>query len=381
MIFNIKFLMRIIWIWILLIIFWVLAVYSVSIHQSFTLTLRIFDDPTNYFYFFRHLRSIAIAIIVALMAYRAPIQFFQKQKNIILIAAVVFLFQIMVFIPGIWIELNGARWWLDIPWLPSIQPSEFFKLWYVLFIAGWLIRKRKSINNDNQLLISFVVINIIFLFIFLMIPDLWNALVMWVTWLIMAMYAWMNRKKTVWIFAVWVIWMLLFWTLASMVSTRFAYIQKRMTYFISAPNDEDSRWIGRQNEQALAAIWWWWLFGKWYGKWLQKFGYIPEAQSDFIFAAFSEEIWFVWNMFLLSLYFYLVYYVLTKLVYVRDEYSKMIAIWILSLIIVQAFINMWVNLKILPNTWLTLPFISHWWTALMANMISLILLYKIIENK
>ncbi len=373
--------MRIIWIWILLIIFWILAVYSVSIHQSFTLTLRIFDDPTNYFYFFRHLRSIAIAIIVALMAYRIPIQFFQKQKNIIMIAAMVFIFQIMVFIPGIWIELNGARWWLDIPWLPSMQPSEFFKIWYVLFIAWWLIRKRRSIDNDNQLLISFIVINIIFLFIFLLIPDLWNALVMGITWLIMALYAGMNRKKTAWIFAIWIIGVIMFGTLASMVSTRFAYIQKRMTYFISAPNDEDSRWIWRQNEQALAAIWWWWFFGKWYGKWLQKFGYIPEAQSDFIFAAFSEEIGFLGNMFLLGLYFYLVYYVLTRLVYVRDEYSKMIAIWILSLIIVQAFINMWVNLKILPNTWLTLPFISHGGSALMANLICLIILYKIIENK
>lgn len=373
--------MPIIIVWIWLLIFGILAVYSVSIHQSFTLTLKILDDPTNYFYFFRHLKSIAIGIIAALMVYRIPISFFQKQKNTIMIAVAVVIFQIMVFIPGIWIELGWARWWLDIPFLPSIQPSEFFKLWYVLFISWWLIRKRKSINNDNQLLISFIAINVIFLFIFLLIPDLGNALVMGITWLIMALYAWMNWKKTLWIFAVWVVWMLMFGTLASMVSPRFAYIQKRMTYFVTSSNDEDSKWIGWQNEQALAAIWWGGFFGKGYGKGLQKFGYIPEAQSDFIFAAFSEEIWFFGNMFLLWLYFYLAYYVITKLVYVRDEYSKMIAIWILSLIIVQAFINMWVNLKILPNTWLTLPFISHGGSALMANLISLVILYKIIENK
>jgi len=373
--------MPIIIVWILLLIFWVLAVYSVSIHQSFTLTLRIFDDPTNYFYFIRHVRSIFIAIIVALFAYRVPIQFLQKHKNIIIITSIIFIFQILVFVPWVWIALNGARWWLDIPWLPSIQPSEFFKIWYVLFMAWWLIRKKRSINNDNQLLISFVAINAIFLFIFLLIPDLGNALVMWISWLIMAVYAGMNRKKTLWLFAAWIVWVMVFGTLASMVSTRFAYIQKRMTYFISAPNDEDSRWIGWQNEQALAAIWWGWFRWKGYGKWLQKFWYIPEAQSDFIFAAFSEEIWFIGNMFLLGLYFYLVYYVLKKLVYVKDEYSKMIAVWILSLIIVQAFINIWVNLKILPNTWLTLPFISHGGSALMANLISLVILYKIIENK
>ena len=113
----------------------------------------------------------------------------------------------------------------------------------------------------------------------------------------------------------------------------------------------------------------------------QKFGYIPEAQSDFIFAAYSEEVWFIWDMILIWLYCRLMIYTLIKLKWVNDEYSKVIVIWLLSLIIIQAFINMWVNLKILPNTWLTLPFISYWWTSLMANCISLMLIYKIIENK
>lgn len=373
--------MKILLIWFLLIVFWILAVYSVSIHQSFTLTLSKLWDPTNYFYFIRHLRSIAIAIVAALFVYRIPISFFKKQANIMIITAVVFLLQILVFVPWIWIELNWARWRLNIPLLPSMQPSEFFKLWYVFFMSGWLIRKRKNIYDEKQLILSFVIINIAFLFIFLLIPDFWSALVMWITWLIMAIYSWINWRKILLLFILWIAWILLFWTIASNISDRFAYIQKRMTYFISSPNDEDSRWIGWQNEQALNAIGGWGLFGKWYWKWLQKFWYIPEAQSDFIFAAFSEEIWFVWDMFLLGLYFYLLYYVLWKLVYIRDEYSKMIAVWILSLIMTQAFINIWVNLKILPNTWLTLPFLSHGWTAIMVNMISLILLYKIIKNK
>jgi cell division protein FtsW (lipid II flippase) len=77
----------------------------------------------------------------------------------------------------------------------------------------------------------------------------------------------------------------------------------------------------------------------------------------------------------------LMIYVLQKLIYIRDDYNKILAVWILSLIIVQMFINIWVNLKILPNTWLTLPFISHGWSALMVNLIELIILYKIIENK
>lgn len=366
--------------WILLTLYWVLAIYSVSIHKSFTLTLWWWD-PTNYFYFLRHLKSIIIAIVAALVVYRIPISFFQKQRNIVIITVIVFILQILVFVPWVWITIYWARWWLDIPFLPSIQPAEFFKLAYVLFIAWWLIRKRKSIDSDNQLILSFVVINVISLLIFIFIPDFGSALVMWLTGLIMALYAWMNWKKVVWIMFIWITGAVMFGMIASQLSSRFAYLQKRMTYFISAPSDEDSKWIGRQNEQALAAIWWGGFWGKWYWKWLQKFWYLPEAQSDFVFAAFSEEMWFIGNITLLALYFYLTYYVLTKLVYVRDEYSKMIAIGLLSLIITQAFINIWVNLKILPNTGLTLPFISHGGTAIMTNIISLIILYKIIKNR
>lgn len=374
--------MPILVVWWLLLLYWIAAIYSVSTYESFTLTQKIFDDPTNFFYFVRWLRNILIAVIAALVAYRIPTRFFQKEKNVWIITIAVFILQLLVFIPWIWAEYNWARWWLDIKWLPSIQPCEYFKLWYVLFMAWWLIRKKRSINNDQQMLISYIVINIIFLVVFCFIPDFGSALVMWVTWVIMALYAWMNRKKilVIWVCGAWCA--LLFGSLASVFSSRFAYLQDRMLYFVSGNSSSDnSQWIWWQNEQALAAIWWWWLFGNWYGKWLQKFGYIPEAQSDFIFAAFSEEVWFVWDIILIALYFYLMFYVLTRLKWVHDEHGKLIVIWLLSLIIVQAFINMWVNLKILPNTGLTLPFISYWWSALMVNCISLVLIYKIIKSK
>jgi len=174
---------------------------------------------------------------------------------------------------------------------------------------------------------------------------------------------------------------LLVWSIAGSVSDRFAYIQKRFTYFLSSNVDPQNRQVGWQNQQALIAVGWWWFLGKWYGKWLQKFWFIPEAQSDFVFAAFSEEIWFVWNMALLGLYFYLAYYFLSRLRHVRDEYGKMIGVWIISLIMIQVFVNIWVNIKIIPNTWLTLPFVSYGGTALMVNLIEIMLLYKILKNR
>jgi cell division protein FtsW len=85
-------------------------------------------------------------------------------------------------------------------------------------------------------------------------------------------------------------------------------------------------------------------------------------------------------MVLLGLYLYIGWYFLTNLRHIKDDHRKMIGIGILSLILIQAFVNIWVNIKILPNTWLTLPFISYWGTALMVNFMEIILLYKILQR-
>lgn len=378
--------MPIIIVWILLTVFGLLSIFSVSIHESFTLTISLIangkrdGDPSNYFYFGRQFRNIGLALIMAAITYVAPIKFFQNHKNITIIAIILMALQIAVFIPGIGQVLNGARGWINIPGLPNIQPAEFFKLWYVLFLWWRLVRKHDKINTKN-FFVSFLILNAIFFILFLLVPDLGTVMILGIVGLIMCRYAWAKIKYILRILFGWLISWLFIGSIAGMVSERFSYIQKRFTYFISSNIDPQAREIWWQNQQALLAIGWWWLFGKWYGKWLQKFGFIPEAQSDFIFAAFSEEIGFAGNMLLLAMYLYIAYYFLTHLRNVKDEHKKIIGIGILSLILVQAFVNIWVNLKILPNTGLTLPFISYWWTALMVNFMEIVLLYKILKNK
>ncbi len=367
--------------WWILLLFWIAAIYSVSIHESFTLTLKHSPtEPSNYFFFFRQLKSLIIALVIAGFFYLFPIWFFKKQKNIIIASVVVLVLQLLVFIPWIWIVLNWARWWINVPFFGTLQPSEFFKLWYVFFLSFRLLRKRDNITKP-QFFTSFLVLNWIFFSIFLLIPDFGTVLILWLVWLIMCRYAWAKIKHILWILFWWLALWLIVWSTASLISDRFNYIQKRFTYFINSSIDPQNRWVWRQTYQAQIAIWWWWFAGKWYGKWLQKFWYIPEAQSDFIFSALSEEIGFIWNLALLSMYFYLAYYFLSHLRNIKDDYNKIVWVWLISLIIIQAFVNIWVNIKILPNTWLTLPFISYWWTALMVNLIEIILLYKIIKNK
>jgi len=349
--------------WIILILFGILAIYSVSIHESFTLTLKQIAngfrewDPSNYFYFFRQLRNIAIALIAAGIIRKIPLAFFKSHKKVIITFVIIFLLQLMVFVPGIGVELGGARWRIDIPGLPSIQPAEFFKLGYIIFLASRLIRKRKFLNA-HKFWLTFIILNAILLAIFVLIPDLGTVLVLGIVGLIMFRYAGAKLIHVVLIFFGGLIAALSLGAIAGTISDRFAYIQKRFTYFISSEVDPQHTEIWRQNQQALIAIGGWGFFWQWYGKGLQKFGYIPEAQSDFIFAAFSEEIGFIGNLVLLALYFYLCYYFLTHLYRIKDPHLKTLWVGIISLIIIQMFVNIGVNLKIMPNTGLTLPLSS-----------------------
>lgn len=377
--------MQILIVWIILVIVWLGAIFSVSIHESFSLTLKLsaqwlWDEPSNYFYFGRQIRNIIIWLIMAFIAYKIPLKFFQNNRNIIIISVLALILQLLVFIPGIGVILNGARWWISLGWVTTIQPAEFFKLGYVMFLASWFIRK-KNIIQDPKIIRYFIILNVFVGLIFVSIPDMGIALVMAITGLIMLWYAGAKLKYIV-LMGLSGIFLSVMWVfLLSSITSKYDYLTARLTHFVHSDVDPTNRGIWWQNEQALISIWWWWLLGQWYGKWLQKFGYIPEAQSDFVFAAFSEEIGFVGNMFILFLYFLLCLFFFKRLPYIRDPYSRMIGVGIISLIIIQMFITIGVNVRILPNTWLTLPFISYWGTAIMVNMIQIVLLYKIVRER
>ena len=370
--------------WILLLIFWLLAVYSTSVYESFIMTAKSanFLEPTNYYYFQQQIKAIIYTVVIILILRKFPIKTLKNHKFAWIIMVWTFILQCLVFTSLGW-NYNGARWWLDIPGIPSIQPSEFFKLAYVIFLASWLMRKKENMNSP-QFLLVFIVLSALLYFVFLLIPDFWTVLIIWATALIMVRFSWLKLNKTLAILGIWLWAWVIAWLTLGLISDKFSYITKRFEYFFTTDKkkiDEERERTGWQTTQALIAIWWWGFFGNGYGNGLQKYSNLPEAYCDFIFAAFSEEIWFIWNLFLIILYVRMFRYVLKHIQKVNDLQLKLIWIWIISLIIVQTFVNMWVNVQIIPTTWITLPFISAWWSSLMVNCIELLLLYKILQTE
>lgn len=138
--FEIKYSTRILLIGLLLVVFGVFALYSISIYESFDQTLRRAQvgkrsgDPSNFFYFNKQLINIIKSLVVVGIAYFIPIKWIKDQRIIYIIGICAIILQLLVFSP-LGIDLNGARGWLYIPGLGNMQPAEFFKLGFVIFFA------------------------------------------------------------------------------------------------------------------------------------------------------------------------------------------------------------------------------------------------------
>lgn len=350
----------------LLLLYGLAALFSVSIHESFTLTLAN-GDPSNYFYFIRQLRNIGVWLVISFFVYKTSLSRIRSWRYIILFGILILT---LLLLSPLGLELNGARLWLKVPFLGTIQPGEFFKLGFVLLISDWLVRK-KWVLHSVWGFVSYSIVVWLCSLIFLLLRDNGTILILGLTSLIAYRYLG-GKKRFVLIMIGWGI------LAAILIISQVNYVRLRFQAFLDPNADTSGRGITYQVRNALEAVWGGGIWGKWYGRWLQKFGYIPEAQSDYIFAAFSEEVWLVWNMLLISWYLRLAFYVLSRLKTIRDDYLRGVGMGIVSLIMLQAFVNIGVNINILPSTGLTLPFVSFGGTAIMANMIELVLLHKIL---
>ena len=218
--------------WILLLIFWLLAVYSTSVYESFITTAKSvnFAEPTNYFYFYQQIKAILYIAVVFLLLRKFPIKSLKNHKFAWAIMIFTFIFQCLVFTP-LGDSYNGARWWLNIPHIPSIQPSEFFKLAYVIFLASRLTRKKENMNSP-QFLLTFIVLSAILYFVFLLIPDFWTVLIIWATALVMVRFSWLSLKKTLAILWIWLWAWIIAWLTLGLMSNKFSIYHVALKTYI-----------------------------------------------------------------------------------------------------------------------------------------------------
>lgn len=371
---------------VILIIFWTIMVSSVSVYWSFRVTelqarAWLIDQAYNYFYVIRNITHIAIWAIIFAFLVKVKYSYFEKYSKQIFWFNIFMLILVLI----LWITIYWAKRWIDVPWLPfTLQPAEFMKFWLIVFLAAFLKKYHWFLWDFKKWFLPFVWILWIVIFLLWLQPDFWMILITVPIAVMMYFYAGMNIKH---LLASILLWFTLIFSVYMMWKydkdipwdrKKLSYITDRIDNFLdSSENAIKTKNINYQTEQALIAIWSWWFTWRWFWWSIQKFGYLPEVQWDFVFSVIIEELGFLWWMFLLSLYLYIAYrwyYIASR---VKDKFWKFAAVWISSRILMQSFINIWVNLNILPLTWVTLPFISYWWSSLLSLMMWLALLLSI----
>ena len=366
-----------------LVIFGMVMISSVSVYSSFKVTSKMVAAGTlwetqNYFYLLRNIFNVLMGVSIMVICSKIPYQFFEKFARHIYVACVIFLS--LVFVIGT--EYNGAKGWIDLPGLPSLQPVEFMKIWLLIMLAYFLKKRRSTISDMSMGFIPyFFYVGIVFLLLIFQ-PDFGSILILApVTIALYFVGGWNIRFITFAILIAVAGATLVYWIGKVAPQTWVGYISQRIDNFfrdshdIIETNNRDDK--DYQMKQGLIAIGSGWFFGLGFGKSIQKFGYLPEVQWDFIFSVIVEELWFFGALLLVTTYLMITYRGFLIARSVKDLFARNLALAITIWILIQASINIGVNLNIVPLTGVTLPFVSYGGSSLFSLMIGVGILLSI----
>lgn len=333
---------------------------------SISIATRELDDPL--YYFWRQSVYVAISLGLMLAATRIPLQTWHTLSPVLLGAGALML--VLVFIPGVGREVNGSMRWVSFgPF--NLQPSEPMKLAMVLYLAGYLVRRgelvRSTVGGFIRPMSMLAVIGVLLLFE----PDYGTTVVLFTTALGMLFLG----GVPFWSFVGWAAFVVVSMGMVVMAAP---YRVERMLTFMNPWADPFGS--GFQLTQALIAI----GSGEWVGVGLgssvQKLFYLPEAHTDFLFAVLAEELGMLGVLVVILIFTFIVLRAIaigTRAERAGHEYGAHLAYGVGLLIGLQAFINIGVNMGLLPTKGLVLPLMSYGGSSLVVNSFALGLVMRV----
>ena len=339
-------------------IFGVLMIYSSS---SIWAEYK-FNDP------FRYLKMqsifLIIGIILMFIITKIPYTYYKDKANIILL--VCFLLLILVLIPGIGKIRNGSRSWFGIGSL-GIQPSEFMKLGLIIFISKYLSNNEKYIKNIKGVL-PIIFITLLVFFLIMLQPDFGTGVIIVMTIIGLLFIAGLNIKFFI-ISGI-------FGVIGAIILILIApYRFQRILSFINPWLDPLGS--GFQAIQSLFAIGPGGFLGLGIGNSIQKHFYLPEPQTDFIFAIISEELGFLAVIIVSILFITIIYRGIKISLSSKDLFAKYLSFGIIFCFSFQTLLNLMVVVSLIPITGVTLPFLSYGGSSLIITLISMGILLNI----
>jgi cell division protein FtsW len=319
-----------------LIIFWMIMISSVSVYSSFRVTSLLekswqIQEAYNHFYVIRNIIHVFISMVILVFLVKIPYLVFEKYAKHIFIWNLLLMFYVLFFGK----TLNGATWWIYIPWLPSLQPVEFLKLSVIIFLAYFFKKYHESMSSFYYWFIPFLWLLILIVIILWLQPDFGSIMLLLPIMVIMFFVAGARFRHLFYFIAMGMTLFIIVYNswkydkqnISS--KNKLSYITDRIDNFITDEKKQiKDKTINYQTEQAIIAIWSWGFSGLWFGNSIQKFGYLPEVQWDFVFSVIIEELWFIGGLILLWFYCFIAirWYLISF--YSADLFAKYTSFWI-----------------------------------------------------
>ena len=361
-----------VWVVLLLMLFGMVMVYSASISLPDS---PKFANYSNTFFLQRQAIFIGVSLVAGLLTFRVRIQAWQRLAPYMFVGTLILL--LLVLIPHIGKDVNGARRWISLRMI-NLQPSELMKLFVVLYAADYTVRKQQYMHQLTKgFLPMAMAVGCVGLFLLLE-PDLGAfgvivCIAMGILFLGGINGIWFGgiAGTLVGIFGM-VIWLS-------------PWRRERIFAYLDPWQEGNALGKAYQLSHSLIAFGRGEFFGVGLGGSVEKLNYLPEAHTDFLLAVIGEELGFAGVLVVVLLFYWLVKraFDIGRQAIAMDLTfaglaAKGIGIWIG----VQAFINMGVNLGLLPTKGLTLPLMSYGGSGVMINCVGLAILLRIdYENR
>ncbi len=363
-----------------LLVWAILSLALIGLVMVYSASITLADGPkyANYssnHFLVRHLISLGIATFVGFWVFKIPVKAWDKLAPYLFAFTILLL--IAVLIPGIGKGVNGARRWIPLG-LMNFQPSELMKFAVIIFAASYTVQRQEHLQSFVK---GFVPMGLAVALVGLLLmlePDMGALMVIGIIAMGILFLGGINAKLFGGLTLVGIL-------IVAAVITLSEFRRQRIFAFLDPWQAEHAARKGYQLVHSLMAF----GRGEWFGVGLggsvEKLHYLPEAHTDFILAVIGEELGFVGVCVVILLFYWIVRraFMIGRTALQLDRSfaglcAKGIAIWIGW----QAFINMGVNLGLLPTKGLTLPLVSYGGSAILMNAVAFAVLLKIdYENR
>lgn len=314
----------------------------------------------------RQLFFLALGLCAGTVLYQVPLAAWERYGPALIIVSLVFLLLVLI----IGKEVNGSKRWIDLG-VFTIQVSETVKLFIIVYLAGYLVRRGELVQNTIGGFLRPLALILIASVLLLLEPDFGAVVVIVLTACAMLFIAGVKLQQ----FIVLLVSLAVCGALLIVMSP---YRARRLASFLDPFDDPFAS--GFQLTQSLIAVGSGSVTGTGLGNSVQKLLYLPEAHTDFLFAVMCEEFGFIGVLFVVSLYGFILWksFNLAKIADQQgNRFAGYLALGIGVWIGLQSFINMGVNMGILPTKGITLPMMSYGGSSAIVFAVSFTLLLRI----